>query len=158
MEGRKDRLWRPKPPTPGTTQSPPCPHDSMGVTWEQHLPTTSLATQCWVFPPLQQKSSAHHKGPFLCWLFVLGPVYSMGSLWSCWRLQDRPLPALEGLLYGHKDLPAGAPGPWKRLFPPSCNIPNHTPPTPSSAWPWLQVGTHNPCSSSAHDINHCSSG
>lgn len=67
----------------------------------------------------------------------------------------RPLPAAEGLLYGHQDLQASAPGPWKRQFPPPSTFSPHSP-HPQLCPAWLQEGTHKPCSSLAHDINHCS--
>lgn len=42
-------------------------------------------------------------------------------------------------------------------FHPPATFPPH-PLSPGSARPWLQGGTHSPCSSLAGDINHCSSG
>lgn len=124
-----------------TCQPPPWPH-SAGI-----LPLVQKQSLCSPQRPLSLLAVC--VGPW-------APPWAASGHASGSRT-GRPLPAAEGLLYGHQDLQAGAPGPWKRPFPPSFHILTPFSATSSSAQPGSKR-EHNPYSSSAHDINHRSSG
>lgn len=113
------------------------------MTWYQHLPATSLATWHWQPPSSPAAVLCPPQRPLSLLAVFFGPC---SPPWAtpgcCWWHQNRPLPGLEGLLYRHKDLSAGAPRPLEA----SCyHSPTKFP--PHSPQRRLQEGTHSSCSS-----------
>lgn len=73
----QDKLWTSPPAQHSVPQAPLGPQHQV---CRQHLPASPRVARSWHTLPVQQLASTDHKGPFLWWMFVLGPVRRHDSL------------------------------------------------------------------------------